>query len=113
MYAICFYAPTADADAVKEAMFAAGAGHIGHYDRCCWQTDGHGQFRPLPGSHPAIGDAGHDTRVPETRVEMVCDDEHLQDAIAALCRAHPYETPAFHYWPVNQPPPPPSHAPGL
>jgi hypothetical protein len=40
---------------VKSALFKVGAGKYKHYDQCCWQTKGQGQFRPLVGSNPAIG----------------------------------------------------------
>ena len=53
-----FYVPTANAETVKNAVFEAGGGRIGNYDRCCWQTTGTGQFRPLAGSQPFLGEAG-------------------------------------------------------
>ena len=55
MYKICVYVPEKHVETVKRALFDAGAGRIGNYDSCCWQTDGIGQFRPLAGSNPAIG----------------------------------------------------------
>lgn len=100
-FAMVFYVPGEHAEAVKEALFAAGAGRIGAYDRCCWQAEGTGQFRPLPGSDPFIGDTDRLERVPETRVEMVCAGEFLDAAVAALKAAHPYETPAFMVWPID------------
>ena len=101
MYKITFYVPSDAAEAVKQAMFAAGAGHIGGYDCCCWQCSGQGQFRPLAGSNPTIGSHGDITRLEELQVEMVCADACIAAAIAALRAAHPYETPAFAYWRVN------------
>ena len=55
MYKLCVYVPDKHVENVKKALFIAGAGHIGQYDQCCWQTTGVGQFRPLENSHPAIG----------------------------------------------------------
>ena len=55
MYILCFYVPEVALETVKEAVFTAGAGRIGHYEHCCWQVKGQGQFRPLPGSKPTIG----------------------------------------------------------
>lgn len=95
-----FYVPEAAAEAVKAAVFAAGAGRIGNYDCCCWQTAGRGQFRPLAGSHPAIGEPNQVETVAEIKVELVCAPEGLEAILAALQAAHPYETPAFQYWPV-------------
>lgn len=96
MYTLCFYVPAAALEEVKDAVFAAGAGRIGHYDRCCWQVAGQGQFRPLPGSHPAIGRQDQLETLPEYRVEMVCDADCIGAAVAALKGAHPYEEPAWH-----------------
>lgn len=98
MYKLVFYVPESHLDAVKAAVFAAGAGRIGNYDACCWQVLGQGQFRPLSGSQPFIGSAGQVEQVAEYRVEMVCADEHIQAAIRALRQAHPYEEPAFDVW---------------
>ena len=76
-------------------MFAAGAGRIGQYDNCCWQTAGTGQFRPLAGSNPHIGQHGAVETVPETRVELVVDDPLIRAVLAAMRSSHPYEEPAF------------------
>ncbi len=96
MYKLCFYVPESHLESVKAAVFAAGAGRIGAYDSCCWQVKGKGQFRPQPGSRPFIGKQGEVEVVDEFRVEMVCRDEHVQAAVAALKLAHPYEEPAYH-----------------
>ena len=95
MYKLCFYVPEKAADLVKNAVFNAGAGKIGNYDSCCWQTLGDGQFRPLDNSQPYIGQKGQLETVAEFKVEMVCDDEYINAAIEALKKAHPYEEPAF------------------
>jgi hypothetical protein len=103
LYKLCFFVPAEHAGQVKEAVFAAGAGRLGRYDRCCWETPGRGQFRPLPGSRPAIGAIHELEQVDEWKIEMICDAAALPRAIAALRDAHPYETPAFEYWPINPP----------
>jgi hypothetical protein len=95
MYKLCFYVPTSHVDEVKAAVFAAGAGRIGDYDQCCWQVLGEGQFRPLPGSSPFVGDEGEVEQVAEYRVEMVCEDSAMNAVVAALLAAHPYEEPAW------------------
>ncbi len=101
IYKIEFYVPEADAEKVKAALFAAGAGRVGNYDSCCWQTSGAGQFRPLEGSDPHIGKIGAVEKLPEAKVELVCEGSKLKKAIAALKKAHPYETPAYQYWKVR------------
>ncbi len=98
---LCFYVPASHAEAVKEAVFAAGAGRLGNYDRCCWQTAGQGQFRPLPGSRPHLGGHGRVHVEAEVKVEMLCRDDCLEAVLEALKRAHPYETPAFETWSVS------------
>lgn len=95
MYKLIFFVPPEALESVKEAVFEAGAGKIGNYDRCCWQALGVGQFRPLAGSNPFIGKANTVEQVEEYRVEMVCADDCLKAALAALKKAHPYEEPAF------------------
>ncbi len=95
MYKLCFYVPESHLEEVKQAVFAAGAGRIGDYDSCCWQVAGEGQFRPLEGSQPFLGQKGSVERVPEYRVEMVCEPSRARQVVAALKSAHPYEEPAW------------------
>jgi hypothetical protein len=95
MYKIGFYVPASHLEAVKQALFATGAGRIGNYDSCCWQTLGQGQFRPLDGSQPFHGQQGRVEHVDEYRVELVCAATELEQAIVALKAAHPYEEPAY------------------
>ena len=95
MYRISFYVPADAAEEVKQAMFRAGAGRIGRYDHCAWETAGRGQFRPLEGSRPVIGRQDHVESLEELRVEMVCEDGNLTAALSALVDAHPYEEPAY------------------
>lgn len=95
MYKIAFFVPVEHCEEVKAALFAAGAGRIGDYDCCSWQTAGTGQFRPLEGSTPFLGEKGQVEKVEEYRVELVCADELVRDAVAALKSAHPYEEPAY------------------
>jgi hypothetical protein len=101
LYKLCFFVPVEHAEAVKEAVFTAGAGRIGNYDKCCWETSGRGQFRPLAGSRAFVGTVGSTERVDEIKVEMVCAGPVLRAAIIALHAAHPYETPAYEYWQIN------------
>jgi len=95
MYKITFYVPVTHVEIVKSAMFTAGAGQIGDYECCAWPVLGVGQFRPLAGATPFIGKIGAIEQVAEYRVEMVCHDAYLQNAIAALKQHHPYQEPAY------------------
>lgn len=98
LFKLCFTVPVENVEAVKSAVFAAGAGRVGLYDSCAWQVLGKGQFRPLAGSQPHIGQYGELEKVAEYRVEMVCAEEHLSAALHALRTAHPYEEPAIDIW---------------
>lgn len=98
MYKLCFYVPESHLELVKTAMFDAGAGRVGNYDSCCWQTLGSGQFRPLNGSEPFLGQLGRIEEVAEWKVELVVADELIHDVVKAMKSKHPYETPAFDVW---------------
>lgn len=98
MYKLTFYVPATHLEEVKQSVFATGAGKIGNYDSCCWQTEGCGQFRALEGSQPFIGQRGEVEIVKEYKVELVCADSVITEAVAALKQAHPYEEPAFDVW---------------
>ena len=95
MYKLTVFIPEKSLDQVKSALFAAGAGKIGNYEQCCWQVKGIGQFKPLVGSVPHIGEQDNLETVEEWRVEMVVKKDAINDVIAALKQAHPYETPAY------------------
>jgi hypothetical protein len=89
------FVPREALDAVRDAVFAAGAGRIGGYGRCSWYTDGTGTFLGGEGTSPSVGQAGREERVAELRLETVFPAERQDEVIAALRRAHPYEEPAF------------------
>ncbi|WP_296934861.1 YqfO family protein [uncultured Marinobacter sp.] len=102
MYKMCYFVPETHVEQTKQALFDAGAGRIGDYDCCAWQSLGKGQFRPLEGSDPFLGKAGEIEAVDEYKVELVCADELIQDALAALKRAHPYEEPAYEVYRMEE-----------
>lgn len=95
MYKFIAYIPEADLEKVKTALFNAGAGRLGEYSHCSWQVLGVGQFKPLKGANPAIGQIDKIEFVPEWRVEMVVPDERLIEVVDAYKTAHPYEVPAY------------------
>ena len=89
------FVPAEALDAVRHALFGAGAGRIGKYERCSWYTPGTGTFLAGEGASPAIGERGHEERVPELRLETVYPVAREAEVLAALRAAHPYEEPAF------------------
>ena len=95
MFKIEFYVPEENYESVTQALFSVGAGKIGDYDHCAWRTAGIGQFRPLDGSVPHLGVTGRLACFSEVKVELVCGEEFLSKACAALRTAHPYEEPAY------------------
>ena len=89
------FVPPDALDAVRDALFLAGAGRIGGYERCSWYAAGTGTFVGGAGTDPAVGARGVEERVPELRLETVFPAELHDEVVAALRRAHPYEEPAF------------------
>ena len=98
------FVPREALDSVREAVFAAGAGRIGDYERCSWYTAGTGTFLGGQGSEPTIGERGREERVSELRLETVYPEEREAQVVAALRAAHPYEEPAFDLYPLAEPP---------
>jgi dinuclear metal center YbgI/SA1388 family protein len=98
------FVPHTHAEAVSEALFAAGAGRIGAYERCAFHLSGEGTFFGTEGTQPVVGRKGRLERVSETRVEMVCPKSRLAEAITALRKNHPYEEPAFDVYPLESTP---------
>jgi dinuclear metal center YbgI/SA1388 family protein len=94
-YKLITFIPVNQVDDVAEALYQAGAGHIGHYSHCGFRISGTGTFLPLDGSNPTIGAQGRLERVEEIRLETAVRRDKIQAVIAALKQAHPYETPAF------------------
>lgn len=98
MYKIAVFIPEAHLEGVKQAMFDAGGGRIGDYDQCSWQVLGQGQFRPLSGSQPFLGEQGQLERVNEYKLEMVCSDMLINKVLLAMKVAHPYEEVAYEVY---------------
>jgi hypothetical protein len=89
------FVPPDALDAVRDALFAAGAGRIGDYERCSFYTEGTGTFLGGPSTNPALGEKGREERVAELRLETVFPAERHDDVVAALRAVHPYEEPAY------------------
>ena len=89
------FVPREALDTVRAALFEAGAGRIGDYERCSWYTEGTGTFLGGEGTSPNVGQAGREERVAELRLETVFPTERQGEVIAALRRAHPYEEPSY------------------
>ncbi|MGC8667281.1 MAG: Nif3-like dinuclear metal center hexameric protein [Chthonomonadales bacterium] len=102
-YKIAFYVPEDHAERVFAAAAEAGAGRIGAYTHCSFQTRGVGTFLPQLGAKPAVGAVGRLERVEELRIEMIVPQRELQGVIAAILDAHPYEEVAYDVYMVKNP----------
>lgn len=89
------FVPHENAEEVRAAIAAAGAGSIGAYDSCTFTAEGEGRFRPLDGATPTIGRVGEVEVVAESRIESVFRRSRRREVVAALRAVHPYEEPAF------------------
>ena len=100
---LVYFVPEDSLHATRDAVFAAGGGRIGNYERCSWYTRGTGTFLAGEGADPAVGSVGEEEHVEECRVELVVPAERARAAVAALREAHPYEEVAFDLYPLVEP----------
>jgi dinuclear metal center YbgI/SA1388 family protein len=94
------FVPTDHSAAVREAMFRAGAGSIGAYDHCSFNSEGYGTFRASEGTNPYVGSLNQDHREAEERVEVVLPIYLKEQVIQALVDAHLYEEVAYDIYPM-------------
>ena len=94
------FVPKESADALRKALFDAGAGAIGNYDECSFNTSGTGTFRPGEGTDPSIGKQGEQERVKEERVEVIIPKWRMGKVLKAMVQAHPYEEVAHDIYPL-------------
>jgi hypothetical protein len=99
---LVWFVPREALDATREAVFAAGGGRIGDYERCSWYAAGTGTFLGGEGTSPAIGEAGREERVAELRVETVVPPDRVHAVVDALIAAHPYEEVAYDVYPLAE-----------
>jgi hypothetical protein len=97
---LVWFVPEEALDATRAAVFAAGGGRIGDYERCSWYTAGTGTFFGGAGTAPAMGEPGREERTPELRVETVVPGERVEAVVSALIAAHPYEEVAYDLYPL-------------
>lgn len=100
LYKVVVFVPEGHEDAIRNALSDAGAGHIGNYSHCTFQTAGVGTFRPLAGSNPFIGETGELERVVEIRLETIVPASKRERVIAAMQAVHPYEEVAYDIYPL-------------
>ncbi|MDR2423979.1 MAG: Nif3-like dinuclear metal center hexameric protein [Prevotellaceae bacterium] len=101
LYKIVTFVPHNHAENLRRRMFEAGAGHIGNYDSCSYNLEGKGTFRGGENTSPFVGTKGTLHSEPEIRIETVATKECLNQVIAAILQAHPYEEPAYDVYPLE------------
>ena len=89
------FVPVSHIDIVRNSLFTAGAGHIGNYDQCSYNSEGYGTFRAGEEANPFCGQQGEMHKEPEVRLETIFPNHIKGNVIRALLSAHPYEEPAF------------------
>ncbi|HEY0610800.1 MAG TPA: Nif3-like dinuclear metal center hexameric protein [Chitinophaga sp.] len=89
------FVPHAEAEKVRTALFAAGAGHIGNYNECSFNAEGSGTFRAGEGTDPFVGQQGQRHTEPETKLEVIFPMYLEQRVVQALLDNHPYEEVAY------------------
>ena len=101
---IVVFVPADETERVAEAMFAAGAGRIGDYQKCSFRIPGTGTFFGTESTSPSVGEAGRLEHVGEVRLEAVCPATCLPAVIEVMVREHSYEEPAYDVYPLQKRP---------
>ena len=94
------YCPSKNEESIREALFAAGAGHIGNYSECSFTTVGSGTFRAELGANPVLGEVGKRHMENEVKIEVIICKPQMNSILAALSDAHPYEEVAYEMYPT-------------
>ena len=98
---IVVFVPSSHAEAVRNAMLNAGAGHIGNYSHCSYNLQGQGTFKAGDGCNPFVGKIGEMHFEDETRVETIAPAHMTGKIVRAMLAAHPYEEPAYDIYPLD------------
>lgn len=99
-YKVVVFVPESNLEEVRNAMGIAGAGKIGNYSHCTYQSLGTGTFMPLKGSDPYIGKVNTLEKVKEYRLESIVSKEKLNNVIQSIIKAHSYEEVAYDIIPL-------------
>lgn len=94
------FVPYDYAEKVRNAIFNAGAGHMGNYDQCSYNIEGIGSFRGSEDTNPFVGEKGKLHFEKEIRIETIFPHAIQFSVISALLAAHPYEEPAYDIYPL-------------
>ncbi len=95
------FVPQTHAEQVRDALGMSGAGHIGNYSHCTFQSSGQGSFMPLEGTKPYLGNQNELEIVEEIKIETIIKEKDLNHVISMMKRAHPYEEVAYDLFPLK------------
>lgn len=100
LYKLAVFTPLSHVQQVVDALSDAGAGHIGNYSHCTFQSQGFGTFKPLEGTNPFIGTTNKIEKVEEIKIETIVTEVQLHQTVQAMLNAHPYEEVAYDLYPL-------------
>jgi dinuclear metal center YbgI/SA1388 family protein len=103
-FKVVVFVPEADLGKVAEAMFEAGAGHIGQYSQCSFRLSGTGTFFGSDATNPTVGQKGQREEVSEWRLEVICPESSLESVLRGMRQGHSYEEPAYDVYPLRPAP---------
>lgn len=98
MVKIVTFAPQNKTDEIIKAIAKAGGGKIGNYTHCAFITPGFGNWKSDAQAKPYLGKPGRMSREAENKIEMICPEDKLALAVAAIKKIHPYETPVIEIY---------------
>lgn len=101
LFKLVVFVPKGYQGPIQEALANAGAGWIGNYSHCFFETSGTGSFKPLEGTNPFMGKVGVIEQVEEQRLETIVPEKFLKKAISAMLKVHPYEEVAYDIYPLS------------
>ena len=102
MYKLNFYVPVDKKESVKQALFNIGVGKYENYECCSFETLGVGQFKPMKNAKPFLGEINKIEKVDEYKIEMICSDKLIKEAVKVLKESHPYEEVAYEVFKIEE-----------
>jgi len=102
MYKLNYYVPQESKEKTKQALFNIGVGKYKNYEYCSFEALGVGQFKPINSANPFLGEVNKLEKVSEYKIEMICKDELIKQAIEVLKEAHPYEEVAYEVFRIEE-----------
>jgi len=102
MHKLHYFVPEDSKEKTKQALFDIGVGKYENYEYCCFETLGTGQFKPINNANPNIGKLNKIEKVQEYKVEMICSDKLIEEAVKVLKKSHPYEEVAYEVFKMEE-----------